>query len=110
MKQGVLALFFASLLSPSTAHSAEKHHSEIVRSRIPRAAVISTGIAAIGYSKRLQVLEMEFANGAVYRYKNVPASVYRNLVVSDSKGQFYHQRIRGKYRFLHVKSRRTNGS
>ena len=110
MKRPLQASLIAILFLPGTVQSAEKHHSEIVRSRIPRATVISTGIAAIGYSKRLHVLEMEFANGAVYRYKNVPATVYRNLVVSDSKGQFYHRRIRGKYRFLHVKSRRTNGS
>ena len=110
MKRVCLVFLSAILLSPGMAQAAGKQHSQIVCSRIPRATVISTGIAAIGYSKRLQVLEMEFANGAVYRYKDVPASLYQLLLTSDSKGQFYHQRIRGKYRFLHVKSRRIDGS
>ncbi len=41
-------------------------------SHIPRQPVESSAIAKIGYSKRRHILEIEFVNGAVYRYLNVP--------------------------------------
>ena len=74
-----------------------------VRSRIPRKPVDSAGLAALGYSKRLQVLEIEFKNGAVYRYEAVPASIHRRMLASESKGGFYHGFVRGKYKSSHVK-------
>ena len=46
-------------------------------SHIPRHEVQSTAIAKIGYSKRRHILEIEFVNGAVYRYLAVPLTIYR---------------------------------
>jgi len=53
-----------------------------VTSHIPRKAVASKGIASIGYSKRLHILEIEFVNGAVYRYLEVAPSVHRELMAA----------------------------
>ena len=74
-----------------------------VRSRIPREPVKSHSIAAVGYSNRLQILEVEFKSGGIYRYVGVPASVYRRMLASDSKGRFYQLFIRGRYKSTHVK-------
>jgi hypothetical protein len=74
-------------------------------SRIKRVPVESTALATVGYSKRLRALEIEFRNGAVYRYLNVAPSVYEALLHARSKARFYDQNIRGKYRSLHVKRR-----
>jgi hypothetical protein len=41
-------------------------------SHIPRMRVESSAIAAIGYSKRLHALEIEFRSGRIYRYLDVP--------------------------------------
>lgn len=79
---------------------------EPIVSRIPRAPVQSSALAAVGYSKRLHALEIEFVNGAIYRYLEVPPSVHRGLMSAGSKARFYHARVRGQYRSLHVKSRR----
>src|SRR5215471_9690085 len=49
-------------------------------SRIPREPVESTAIAKIDYSKRRHILEIEFVNGAAYRYLDVPATVHRDLM------------------------------
>src|SRR5205814_5406011 len=54
-------------------------------SRIPRQAVQSTVIAKVGYSKRRHILEIEFVNGAIYRYLDVAPSVYHDLMLADSK-------------------------
>ena len=83
----------------------ELRSKELIISRIPREAVDSSAIATVGYSKRLRALEIEFHNGATYRYLEVPPLLYRQLISADSKARFYDKNIRGRYRSLHVKPR-----
>ena len=71
-----------------------------------RAPVQSSAIAAAGYSKRLHLLEIEFVNGAIYRYLDVPPDAYRDLLAAKSKARFYDQNIRVKYVSVHVRPRR----
>ena len=74
-------------------------------SRIKRVPVESRALATVGYSKRLHALEIEFRNGAIYRYLDVAPSVYRALMNSPSRARFYHENVRGKYRYRHVRRR-----
>ena len=95
-------LLFATTVAgdPPTART-----SAGIVSHIKRDPVQSTGLAAVGYSRRLHVLEIEFVNGAVYRYFDVPASPYRGLLAAESKARFYDQNIRHRYRSLRVRPR-----
>src|SRR3954471_18052067 len=77
---------------------------EIV-SHIKRVPVNSTALAAVGYSRLLRALEIEFRNGAIYRYLEVEPFVYRNLLRAASKARYYDENIRRKYRSLHVRPR-----
>ncbi|HEX7518080.1 MAG TPA: KTSC domain-containing protein [Chthoniobacterales bacterium] len=72
-------------------------------SHIKREAVQSTALASVGYSKRLHALEIEFRNGAVYRYLNVDPAIYHAIMIAPSKARFYDEKIRRKYRSLHVR-------
>jgi hypothetical protein len=74
-------------------------------SHITRFPVGSKALAAIGYSKRLRALEIEFRNGATYRYLEISPSVYEALMRAPSKARFYDENIRRKYRSLHVRPR-----
>jgi hypothetical protein len=76
-----------------------------VTSHIPRGSVVSKGIASIGYSKRLHILEIEFVNGAVYRYLQVAPSVHRDLMSADSKARYYDANIKGNYPSVRVRPR-----
>lgn len=76
-----------------------------ITSRIPRQPVQSTAIAKVGYSKRRHILEIEFVNGAVYRYFDVPLSVYHELMSAESKARFYDSNIRKHYRSALVRQR-----
>jgi KTSC domain-containing protein len=76
-----------------------------VVSRIKRFPVESSALAAVGYSKRLRALEIEFQNGAIYRYLEVEPAVYDGLLKAASKARFYDQNIRHKYRSVHVRRR-----
>ena len=58
--------------------------SNHIVSHIPREPVQSSAIAKIGYSKRRHILEIEFVNGAVYRYFDIPLSAHRDLMSAES--------------------------
>lgn len=100
-------VFLLGLLVNATLVLAEpsRPDSNAIVSHIPRERVQSSGLAAIGYSKRRHILEIEFINGAVYRYVDVPPSVYRDLVSADSKARYYALNIRHNYRSVRVRPR-----
>jgi hypothetical protein len=74
-------------------------------SHIPRQHVQSSGLAAVGYSKRRHILEIEFTNGTVYRYVDVPPSVYRELMSAESKTGYYALNIKRNYHSYRVRPR-----
>ena len=98
-------LLVISLLFAVAAPAAKARDSVGIISHIKRQAVESTAIASIGYSKRLHALEIEFRNGAIYRYLEVAPSIHRDLMNAKSKARFYDENIRRKYRSLHVRPR-----
>jgi KTSC domain len=100
---GLIAIAIA-LLTLDSAPAAEQRQ---ITSRIARQPVHSQALAAVGYSKRLRALEVEFVNGAVYRYSNVPPEIYHDLLVAPSKAQFYDANVRGHFPAVHVKPRRS---
>ena len=105
---GVL-LFFVFLAHLSSANSPEENirsdaHTPVI-SHIPRDRVASNVIASVGYSRRRHILEIEFVNGAVYRYLNVLPSIYQDLMQAESKARYYVTNIKGSYPSLRVRSR-----
>lgn len=67
-----------------------------------RQAVTSSNIGAIGYDVDSQTLEIEFLNGGVYQYFDVPKHVYDDLMGASSHGQYLAQNIKGHYRYSKV--------
>ena len=96
--QLALVLAFARI----EVHAADRSVKPIV-SRIKREQVESAGVAAIGYSKKFHILEIEFRDGLIYRYEEVPAGIYSELISAESKATYYNKNIRGKYHCLRVK-------
>lgn len=99
------------LLVPVTAAlllnaSAADRSVEPIVSRIPHEAVDSTALTAVGYSKRLHALEIEFRHGGTYRYLDVSPATHRELLAADSKAHFYNPQIRGRYRCVRVREAR----
>ena len=97
----VTRLLIANSADNNTASPART----VVTSHIPRASVASKGIASIGYSKRRHILEIQFVNGAVYRYLQVAPSVHRDLMAADSKARYYDANIKGNYPSVRVRPR-----
>lgn len=101
MRAYLAAWLLVAILCCAT-DAADKNVEPIV-SHIPRLTTQSTALASIGYSRRLHALEIEFRDGLVYRYLEVPPGIYRELLSASSKARFYNRKIRGKYRCLRVK-------
>ena len=54
-------------------------------------------MVSIGYEPTSSTLEVEFKNGRLYQYYNVPEPIYQQLITSDSKGKFMHTYIKPAY-------------
>lgn len=68
-----------------------------------RDQVQSSNIQAIGYDENSATLEVEFLNGGVYQYFDVPKNVYDEFInATESHGKYLAQYIKGHYRFSKV--------
>lgn len=63
-----------------------------------RLSVLSSNVVSVGHDAQANVLEIEFRDNTVYRYKGVPAHVYISLLRADSHGQYIVSNIKGRYR------------
>jgi uncharacterized protein len=67
-----------------------------------RQSVSSSNIAAIGYDASSETLEIEFLNGGIYQYFDVPRHIFESLMAAPSHGQYLAQHIKGSYRYSKV--------
>ena len=67
-----------------------------------RVQVESSNIASIGYDPDAETLEIEFLNGSVYQYYNVPEYVYDELMSASSHGSYLSASIKGTYNYSKV--------
>jgi hypothetical protein len=59
-----------------------------------REAVRSKNLASIGYDESSEILEIEFLNGGIYQYLNVPVDVYEELMNAKSHGTYFSANIK----------------
>ena len=64
--------------------------------RIP---VSSSNVYSIGYDPNTLTLEVEFTNGSIYQYFDVPEIEYNNLIGAESIGSYLYQNIKNNYRY-----------
>ena len=67
-----------------------------------RMAVESTNVASIGYDTASQTLEVEFHDGRVYQYFDVPESLHEEFLRAPSKGRFLQAEIKGHFRYARL--------
>lgn len=58
-----------------------------------RQVVTSQIIHSVGYDAETGTLEVQFRNGWLYRYDDVPAVIYRALMAADSHGRYLKRNI-----------------
>lgn len=67
-----------------------------------RHPVFSSNVASIGYDPASQTLEVEFNNGSVYQYYNVPEGIFDQFQAAPSKGQFLAYQIKDRFPYARV--------
>ena len=59
----------------------------------------STAIKSFDYDEAKKILRVTFGNGSIYKYLDVPASIYKELKETSSVGQYFNANIRDKFGF-----------
>jgi hypothetical protein len=103
-RQTLLAAISLIAIAPLVAAEPPADRPAIT-SHIPRHRVEFSAISEVGYSKRRHWLEIKFGSGAIYRYLDVPPSVYRDLMSAESKTAYYGHYIKRNYRSMRVRPR-----
>lgn len=67
-----------------------------------RTPLDSSSLASAGYDAATAVLEIEFREGGVYQYYEVPASVHQELMAAESHGTYFVRNIRPSYPYRRV--------
>lgn len=67
-----------------------------------RSPVSSANVESVGYDEDSETLEVEFKNGTLYQYFDVPQSAFNGLVNADSVGAYLAENIKGVYRYSRV--------
>lgn len=62
-----------------------------------RIKVISQMIKSAGYDNDTQTMEVEFSNGTIWQYKEVPKYLYDNFMTEKSKGKYFLEKIKPFY-------------
>jgi hypothetical protein len=86
----------ADVSRPAPPESPDGAQSTTIRGEgIRRSPVSSSAFRSVGYDERHGILEIEFTNGTVNRYFDVPAEVYRGLMAAESHGRYFHKHVCG---------------
>ena len=62
--------------------------------------VISSAIRAVDYDGKRSRLLVVFRESGRYAYLNVPKGVYDAFLAAESKGSFFNEEIRDRYRYV----------
>ena len=72
------------------------------RITMERESVSSTSVASIGYDETTGTLEVEFNQGSVYQYFDVPKPIFDELMSASSIGQYLARQIKGQFRYARM--------
>ena len=64
--------------------------------------VSSSNVQAVGYDECSSTLQVEFKNGTLYQYFDVPEHVFTGLRDAGSVGGYLASQIKGVYRYSKV--------
>jgi hypothetical protein len=67
-----------------------------------RRTVTSASVKSVGYDVASGTLELEFVNGSVYQYYEVPQPTYAGLMAASSIGNYVNTEIKPYFDFAEV--------
>jgi len=67
-----------------------------------RLPVDSSAVRSVGYDQKSLILEIEYTNGSIYDYYDVPPEIYQEFCEADSMGAFVNFRIKPNFQYREV--------
>lgn len=89
----------SSKLQFASIKQAYEHLLEREAHPMDRQPVSSSSLRSVGYDVADRILEVEFQDGGIYHYFDVPARVYRELMAAESKGSYFQASVKGRYAY-----------
>ena len=65
-------------------------------------SVDSSNVRSVGYDDASNTLQVEFLNGSLYQYFDVPIQIFEGLLTAGSVGSYLHQNVKGIFRYSRV--------
>jgi KTSC domain len=72
------------------------------RAPIARVPLDSSSLASVGYEADASILEVEFTDGSLYQYVDVPAELFDEIVSSDSPGTTFNETVQGRFAYVRL--------
>ena len=70
----------------------------------------SSALKSAAYLPEERVLYLQFQSGEIYRYFDFPPKLYQEFLTAESKGTYFGQSIRDKFRYQRLpRIRRAGG-
>jgi hypothetical protein len=67
-----------------------------------RRVVTSASVKSVGYDMSSGTLELEYVNGSIYQYYEVPQPTYAGLLAAPSIGNYVNTQIKPYFDFAEV--------
>lgn len=93
---------YKKALKPSVTGNIPKNTEVLICDKFPGIGCHETNITFIGYRHREKLLRIGMTNGKHYNYQDVPLDIWVRFLVSDNKGTYWAQEIKGEYRYYCV--------
>jgi len=59
--------------------------------------VKSSNIQEVGYDESTETMRVQFTNGSIYEYRNIPVIVNNDFMQASSLGAYLNRNIRNSY-------------
>jgi hypothetical protein len=77
--------------------------SEKINGLLIEVSITSSNLKSATYNTEEKTLVVEFNNGAIYQYNEVPWEIFTKFRMAESQGKFFNTSISKTYKYQKVK-------
>ena len=77
---------------------------EKINGKLIEVSITSSSMSKAKYDTLKESLRVQFNNGKIYEYMDVPSSIFTKFRLAKSQGKFFNENISKSYEFKKVKT------